>query len=1014
VQLRGCPARSRSSRASRLGRWSRSLAAAAACVSATSGFGERSAQAADDPYQQYWTIKTPHFRVHYAKNIEKIAERVADLCEDAHGRLVPVLGHSPDTPTDVVLTDNTEAANGSATALPYNVVRLYVTAPDDMSPLADYEDWYLELVTHEYTHILHTDNISGVPAILNAVFGKSIAPNQFQPRWILEGLAVLEESKFTAGGRNRSAIFDMYLRADVLEDHLARLDQFTHGPRRWPMGNLWYLYGSRFLTWIESVYGEQTMRAVSEDYSHQLMPFGVNRSIRRATGRTYEELFDGWKRHLKTLYGEQMARVKNAPMGLVEGTRLTQHGRDASRPRWVPAAARRDPQTPELVYHLDDGHHRPGFHRMLLPSFDRANEASRELFVRTNGQTSLSFDRFGAVVFNTTEIHKRIYGFSDLSRLPPNVSSEDGDEPERHRLSEGLRALDPDVRRDGKEVAYTINRRGTQFLAVSELNAEGGLGTPRVLFPTPSYQLAQTPRYSPDGKTIATSVWEKGGFRDIWLVDVATGNRRALTHDRALDLQPSWSPDGKTVYFSSDRTGIHNIYAYDLATEKTHQVTNVRTGAFMPEVAPEGDHLVYVGYGTNGFDLYGLAIDRSKWQTAPTYLDDRPPPNPAPAPHDWERAPYNPFPGLRPRAISAKYGPGNYGQTLTLTTVGNDPVGRHGLFGVLALDGAHAAPQASLSYSYGRLPFDYGLTAFRYIGPRKGSYSINGEEPAYDEVYYGIVNSLSYSKSRAFDYFSWGVSYTGAVVGAELPVPAARTLDPTAETGRDPSVRGFLGIARAGFYYSNIERYLYSVGNSRGFAFSLNADYASRETASDYDFFSVGYSLQKFMQTPWHPDHTIVLAAQSSISGGTYPRRDTYYVGGFVTTPPLDAFGNNFFQSGFLLRGYPPYVYAGRQYHLGTAEYRLPLLHPERGVSTLPAFLNRISAAAFVDYGTAVDFLDPKRWRELFHTAVGAELLFDTTLGYYVSTTTRLGYAKGFSSEAYPGGKIYFVISTPY
>ena len=160
--------------------------------------------------------------------------------------------------------------------------------------------------------------------------------------------------------------------------------------------------------------------------------------------------------------------------------------------------------------------------------------------------------------------------------------------------------------------------------------------------------------------------------------------------------------------------------------------------------------------------------------------------------------------------------------------------------------------------------------------------------------------------------------------------------------------------------------------------------------------------------------NTLLLSAQSAISGGTYPRRDTYFVGGFVQTPPLDAFGNNFFQSGFLLRGYPPYVYGGRQYHLGTAEYRLPIAHFERGVSTLPAFFNRLSGAAFMDYGTAVEFLDPKRWRQLFHTSVGAELLFDTTLGYYISTTSRLGYARGFSAEAYEGGKIYFVISTPY
>ena len=103
-------------------------------------------------------------------------------------------------------------------------------APDDLSAIGDYDDWYTELVTHEYTHIAHTDNISGVPALVNAVLGKTLAPNQVQPRWILEGLAVVSESEHTSGGRIRSNLFDMYLRADVLEGRIAGLDQFSTTP----------------------------------------------------------------------------------------------------------------------------------------------------------------------------------------------------------------------------------------------------------------------------------------------------------------------------------------------------------------------------------------------------------------------------------------------------------------------------------------------------------------------------------------------------------------------------------------------------------------------------------------------------------------------------------------------------------------------------------------------------------------------------------------------------------------
>ena len=103
-----------------------------------------------------------------------------------------------------------------------------------MSVLGDHDDWLNALITHEHTHILHADNITGIPAIVNAVLGKSLAPNQAQPRWILEGLAVAMESEHTSGGRVRSTQVDMFLRADVLANNLASLDQISHPARRWP------------------------------------------------------------------------------------------------------------------------------------------------------------------------------------------------------------------------------------------------------------------------------------------------------------------------------------------------------------------------------------------------------------------------------------------------------------------------------------------------------------------------------------------------------------------------------------------------------------------------------------------------------------------------------------------------------------------------------------------------------------------------------------------------------------
>ncbi len=61
-----------------------------------------------------------------------------------------------------------------------------------------------------------------------------------------------------------------------------------------------------------------------------------------------------------------------------------------------------------------------------------------------------------------------------------------------------------------------------------------------------------TPAWSPDGEHIAFSGM-KGGITDIYTIELADGQVRALTSDLYSDLQPAWSPDGTELAFTSDR-----------------------------------------------------------------------------------------------------------------------------------------------------------------------------------------------------------------------------------------------------------------------------------------------------------------------------------------------------------------------------------------------------------------------------------------------------------------------------
>jgi len=69
------------------------------------------------------------------------------------------------------------------------------------------------------------------------------------------------------------------------------------------------------------------------------------------------------------------------------------------------------------------------------------------------------------------------------------------------------------------------------------------------------------PTFSPDGTRLAVARRESTGTaRDIWVFDLARGNRLRLTLDAGDDLAPRWSSDGQWLMFSSNRRGFRDIY----------------------------------------------------------------------------------------------------------------------------------------------------------------------------------------------------------------------------------------------------------------------------------------------------------------------------------------------------------------------------------------------------------------------------------------------------------------------
>ncbi len=69
-----------------------------------------------------------------------------------------------------------------------------------------------------------------------------------------------------------------------------------------------------------------------------------------------------------------------------------------------------------------------------------------------------------------------------------------------------------------------------------------------------------SPRLSHDGRRVAYRVEDRGGRGDLWIYDLARRVSSRFTFDPADDYGPLWSPDDAHIVFSSNRTGVGDLY----------------------------------------------------------------------------------------------------------------------------------------------------------------------------------------------------------------------------------------------------------------------------------------------------------------------------------------------------------------------------------------------------------------------------------------------------------------------
>ncbi len=119
------------------------------------------------------------------------------------------------------------------------------------------------------------------------------------------------------------------------------------------------------------------------------------------------------------------------------------------------------------------------------------------------------------------------------------------------------------------------------------------------------------PVLSPDGTQLVFGLDELGNGLNTQLfrLKLASGELTQLTHNRATNTAPNWSPDGTQIAYISNQEGLFQIYAMNPDGSNIQQLTHRNGNNFGPYWLPDSQHIVFQS-DQHGYNIFELDVTK--------------------------------------------------------------------------------------------------------------------------------------------------------------------------------------------------------------------------------------------------------------------------------------------------------------------------------------------------------------------------------------------------------------------